>query len=112
MKLTQRHLAAIYSMLAAMPPFDRYSLPSDAVVQFKVNRSGQAKGTYEPDPYLITVSKSEHADYQDVVHTVAHEMVHLALDRVGEEHHANHGAQFNRLGAECCNLWNWDFKAF
>lgn len=112
MKLTQRHLASIYSMLAAMPPFDRYSLPSDAVIQFKVIPKGMAKGTYEPDPYLITVSRNQHVDYQDVVHTIAHEMTHLVLDRVGEEHHANHGAQFNRLGAEVCNLWNWDFKSF
>lgn len=112
MKLTQRHLQAIYSMLAAMPPFDRYHLPSDAVIQFKVNRSAMAKGTYEPDPHTITVSKPEHADYQDVVHTVAHEMCHLALERRGERTHADHCSAFNALGAEVCNLWNWDFKTF
>lgn len=112
MKLTQRHLQAIYSMLVALPPFDRFNLPSDAIVQFKVNRSRMTKGLYEPDPHTISVSRQEHKDYQDVVHTVAHEMCHLALERIGEGDHSDHGAAFNALAAECCNLWNWDFKTF
>ena len=112
MKLTQRHLQAIYSMLAAMPPFDRYKLPSDARVQFKINRSAMTKGTYEPDPHTITVSRDEHSDYQDVVHTVAHELTHLALEVAGKRDHANHCAEFNALAAEVCTKWNWDFKTF
>lgn len=112
MKLTRHMLAQVYSMLAAMPPFDRFNLPSDASIQFKVNRSGMAKGTYEPDPNTITISKPEHKDYQDVVGTVAHEIVHLALERRGSRDHSNHDAEFNALAAEVCNLWNWNFKEF
>lgn len=102
----------MYSMLAAMPPFDRYNLPSDARVEFSIYRSAMHKGSYEPDPHTIKISKPEHKDYQDVLLTMAHEMVHMALEIRGEREHACHGAAFNALGAEVCNAWNWNFKEF
>lgn len=112
MKLTPRHLAAIYSMLAALPPFDRYKLASDAKIEFRVTRADMSMGLYEPDPHTISISKPHHEYYKDVVKTMAHEMVHLALERQGKPNHSNHCSDFNALAAEVCNLWGWNFKEF
>ena len=112
MKLTRRHCAGMYSMLAAMPPFDRFDLPTDARIEFRVNRAGMHKGMYEPDPHTISISKETHDTYHDVLQTMAHEMAHLALERQGRPNHSNHCSEFNALAAQICNIWGWNFKEF
>lgn len=99
-------------MLACLPPFDRFNLPADVNIEFRVNRSSMAKGLYEPDPHQISISKPEHKDYQDTLLTMAHEMVHLALERRGASDHSNHDCDFNALAAEVCDAWGWDFRSF
>ena len=112
MKLTKRHLASMYNMLAIMPPFDRFKLASDARMEFVVNRASMSAGLYEPDPHTISISKINNKHYHDVLQTMAHEMVHLALERQGRPDHHNHCSEFNALGAEVCDLWGWNFKEF
>lgn len=112
MKLTRQHLATMYYMLAAMPPFTRYKLPSDAKIDFKINRSKMLCGSYEVDPHTITISRVLCHTYQQVLETLAHEMVHLALEQRGASDHSDHDVAFNNLAAEVCTLWGWNFPKF
>ena len=46
------------------------------------------------------------------INTLAHEMVHLCLERKGASDHADHDTDFNALAAKVCNAWGWDFRKF
>ena len=112
MKITRLALQNMYDCLAVLPPFDRFTLPLSHSIEFRVNQSKMAKGLYEPDPHQISISRIQHDSYGDVLMTLAHEMVHLALERRGASDHSNHDADFNKLGAEVCDFWGWNFKEF
>ncbi len=110
MKLTESNLRDIYQMLRGMTPFVAYKLPDE--VEFKVNRSSMLMGSYEPDPDTITISRILCHSYPLVIETMGHEMVHLALERKGEESHANHGAKFLILAEKVCNEFGWKLEDF
>ena len=110
MKLTKPLLASIYDLLAGLPPFSSYKLPTD--VEFQINKSTMLFGSYDVDPHVITISSVMHTTYQSVLETMGHEMVHLALEKKGAKDHANHDAQFNALAAKVCDQWGWDFTRF
>ena len=112
MKITPRYLATMYYMLAALPPFNRFKLPSEHEVDFKINRSSMLLGSYDVDPHLIIISRVACHDYKEVMETLAHEMVHLALEQRGASDHSDHDSAFNCLAAEVCTIWGWDFKEF
>ncbi len=112
MKLTKRHLAGMYNMLASLPPFDRYKMAKDVRIDFKVTQAEMTMGLYEPDPHTICISKTQNKTYLDALQTLAHEMVHLALEVKGSSSHHNHCSEFNALAAEVCNNWGWNFKEF
>jgi len=107
-----RHIADMYHVLASLPPFTRYKLPSDAEVEFKLTRSKMLMGSYDVDPHTICVSTHLCTTYQSLFETMAHEMVHLALERKGASDHSNHDSEFNALAAEVCDAWGWNFKEF
>jgi hypothetical protein len=50
--------------------------------------------------------------YPLVIETMGHEMVHLALERKGEETHANHGAKFLILAEKVCTEFGWKLEDF
>lgn len=112
MKLTVSNLRDIYSMLRGMSPFVAYKLPDADEIEFKLNRSSMLMGSYEPDPDTITISRTICTTYPLVIETMGHEMVHLALERKGEETHANHGAQFLILAEKVCTEFGWKLEDF
>lgn len=112
MKLSRKHLSSMYNMLVVLPPFDRYKMAKDVRIDFKITHSDMSQGLYEPDPHTISISKIHNKGYNDVLQTLAHEMVHLALEVAGSPHHHNHCSEFNALAAEVCNEWGWNFKEF
>lgn len=105
-------LQGMYYALKFCEPLSRYHLPDPFKVQFSVTRSSMTCGEYDTDPHQIKISKVANADLQAVFETMAHEMVHFALERKGAKDHANHDAEFNALAAEVCDTWNWNFKTF
>ncbi len=112
MKLLPQHLAAMYSLLAEVPPFSKHRLPRWDKVEFTVTRSRMLMGSYDGDPHHICVSSTYCDTYQKTLETVAHEMIHLVLERKGSRDHSDHDSDFNAMAADVCNLWGWNFKEF
>lgn len=112
MNLQPQNLAAMYELLSGLPPFSKYDLPRWDKVEFAVTRSRMLMGSYDGDPHHICVSKTLCDTYQKALETMAHEMVHLALERKGSRDHSDHDSDFNALAADICNAWGWKFKEF
>lgn len=112
MKLMPQYLAAMYDLLAGVPPLSKYRLPRWDKVEFTVTRSRMLMGSYDGDPHHISVSSTHCDTYQKAFETMAHEMIHLALERGGSRDHSDHDSDFNALAADVCNAWGWNFKEF
>ena len=112
MKLTETQLRAIYVMLTCCPPFSRWKLPDEYRLKFKVTRSDMHMGMYEPDPHRLAISAPQHTGLAAVVETMAHELIHLKLEREGRQGHADHGPQFKAHASEVCKAWGFDESTF
>lgn len=105
-------IVQMYEMLAVTRPFTRYKLPPSNKVTFELSRSKMLMGWYDGDPHTIAISTVLNDTYQKCLETMAHEMVHLALEKKGASDHSDHDSEFNALAADVCNAWGWDFKGF
>jgi predicted SprT family Zn-dependent metalloprotease len=112
MRLSRQKLQAIYLALRLFPPFQKYKLPTD--VRFRVSRSVQMCGEYFRNckGHEIVVSSESCHTLLEVTETIAHEMVHMILERKGESDHHAHDAKFNALASEVCNTLGFDFTKF
>ena len=105
-------LEETYVYLAGLPPFSKWKLPRSTEIAFEVNRSQQMQGEYDTDPHTIKVSSYFCKTWTDVLETVAHEMVHLHLEKSGHYSHADHGKAFKRCAAQVCKSFGWDKETF
>jgi len=112
MKLTPAQVQLAYDFLRSHPPFNKWRLPESQGVILKVMNSDMCFGDYEPDPHTIRVSKTHCEHFMHVMETVAHEMVHLAAEKMGHHNHAEHDETFKTLAKEVCGLWGWKEATF
>lgn len=101
-------------MLRGLFPFVKYKLPLAKDVEFEVSRTKHMMAYWNIDcnGHVIGVSTAKCKTLTSVVESVAHEMVHVAAERMGFEDHADHDAQFLRMAADVCNSLGFDFKEF
>jgi hypothetical protein len=112
--LTPEMLAGIYDLLRATNPSRRWGLPEKHAVRFRTYRSKAERGTLERDgkDVILSVSELSNAHLHSVFETVAHEMVHLRLLRLGVKLWDRHGARFEHLAKAVCAAHGFDPKAF
>jgi hypothetical protein len=112
--LNPHSLRAAYEFLCETPPFCRWNLPDGDDVVFRVGRDPALRGWYvvERGKHLIAISRNTISHTNNLLATMAHEMVHLhlrehRLDRCGE-----HGKAFTRAAELVCRYHGWDPKLF
>lgn len=115
--VTPARLRAIYTMLLAMPPFDKWGLPEPTAIRFSVLRGADCAeySTDWKDRPEISVNMDLHIWLDQVVESVAHEMVHLrqdALERLPERHERQHNAEFRKLARVVCQSLGFDVQRF
>jgi hypothetical protein len=111
--LRPEHLAIIYDMLRAMPPFKGWKLPESDSVVFKTPMRKDVSGEYNDTlPHTITVSSARHSHFNSILLTLAHEMVHMADNVAGESCKSQHSAAFNKKAKKVCKLFGWDERNF
>lgn len=113
--LTPARLAAVYDMLRAFPPFDRWRLPPGKDVKFRVLRRKdfQAQWWIEGDRHHIDVCAPKHYRIDNLAATMAHEMLHVRQRLNGTETRgAEHNVEFNRLAALVCKKLGFDLGQF
>lgn len=112
MKLSAAILAQAYTGLSLLPPFSGWRIPAAEHVNFRITKSSMVYGTYDADPHEITISRTMCLTPADLVQTMAHEMVHIALERKGAKDHADHDASFREAAQEVCAVFGWDADKF
>jgi Zn-dependent peptidase ImmA (M78 family) len=110
--LTERHVRAVYTALAMLPPFSKWRMPDEYRIELGVSKSNRAYGLYDSDPHSITISKIQCKHFSDVIMTMAHEMVHLYLERCGDPDHSNHEGRWSETAAEVCTQFGWQTESF
>lgn len=112
MKPCEADLIAAYEYLASVEPCKSWNLPPSSAIDFEITRSQMLQGEYEPDPHTIRASSYCCKTQQDVLETVAHEMVHLHLEKAGGFNHANHCPKFKGAARKICKQFGWNLEEF
>jgi hypothetical protein len=73
--VSKKSILLAYQMLRGMEPFCDWKLPT--TIQTKVVNDSTMYGCFEDDPHTITISAARVWDVNQLVATVAHEMIHL-----------------------------------
>lgn len=113
LRLTPAILVAAYEYLRSTPPFRRWKLPDADDVEFHVLRTREMFADCETTvagQHIIRVSTGKVGRTGTLIESMAHEMVHVYLDRRGVK--AHHGAAFRRCAARICRVHGFDPKTF
>lgn len=116
--LTKETLAAAYDYLHSTPPFSRWNLPDSEDVVFKLSRRSREYGRYQWDGERHTITASVHGMSHTItlMRFMAHEMVHLYLEKMGWESRAHseevHNHAFRKFATQVCKHHGFDPKAF
>lgn len=110
--LTRETLAAAYDLLDLTAPFDKWNLPPSDEVKFEVTNHKDRHGDqHEGPPHTIRVSRYHIGRLTSLIETVAHEMVHVHVDRSGIKE-APHGPAFRKYASQVCRHHGFDPKLF
>jgi len=106
--LTPEIIAAAYTYLRSTPPFNRWKLPPAHDIKFKVTKSMTDAGYCAGSEIGISEKCSAHT--HSLLSTMAHEMIHIYLDRRGVK--AHHGPEFQRCAKRICDVHGFDSKRY
>lgn len=112
--LTPETLAGAYDYLCATEPFKGWNLPASEDVAFSVVRSPSLRGWYKcvSGKHVIAISSRCIGFSDNLIRTMAHEMVHLHQRDSRMETNGEHNAAFLKLAARICSIHGFDPKLF
>src|SRR3990167_2062929 len=116
MNLSPDILRATYAYLRALPPFSRWRLPKAEEMKSSVRGSRdevtigrhQAPIKGSSDCHEIRVSRRKISHTANLIQTMAHEIVHVAVDIHHPEDRSSNGANFKRRAAQVCKIHGFD----
>lgn len=77
--ITPGRIQAVYTMLAAFPPFCRWPMPHPALVTFRASDDLTVQGVYRRTTagrHVIEINRHTVVALAQMIETVAHEMAH------------------------------------
>jgi hypothetical protein len=113
--ITTEMLARAYHYLEATQPFRKWNMPDADDVVFRAIKDPAVRGWFQIDRigrYTIALSSRCIGHTENLMRTMAHEMIHLHQADVKMETGAEHNAAFYRLAAQVCKAHGWDVKDF
>ena len=113
--LTPDRLAAVYEMLRAFPPFNRWRLPPGADIRFHVTKTNahDAEWWLEDDRHHIALSEKRAGHIATIIRNMGHEMIHVKQRQAKTETRGvEHNAEFRRISKRLCQHYGWDLKEF
>jgi predicted SprT family Zn-dependent metalloprotease len=99
-------------MLVQVHPMKTWRLPPSQDVVFKVNDDPTCYGQYEPDPHTITLSRAKLEHLDNVIKTMAHEVVHLKLYQMRSKSWETHDHNFAKYAVLISEEFGFDPKEF
>jgi hypothetical protein len=109
LRLTPEVLKAAYEYLCTTRPFCNWNMPDADDVRFVVSKA-HLYGYSRDDRLEIGVSTYRVATSATLLETMAHEMVHVHLDRRKVKSH--HGKGFRTAARQVCREHGFEFKRF
>lgn len=114
--VTVKRMRAIYTMLLAFPPFDRWDMPPADQVRFFVLRDLRAMGVYNSgDKHHIGIHPDTHWTLHTFVATMAHEMAHMRQEIIGKRpatKDEQHNRAFYAIARQICTKLGLDPERF
>lgn len=106
-------LASAYELLHETEPFARWRIPDAEDVTFLITRSRDVRGTWahQNDRHVITISETNVGRLDNLVRTMAHEMVHAYIHEL-KIREGDHGPAFRKLAHLVCKHHGFDPKEF
>lgn len=111
--LTPDILESAYELLRTTPPFKAWKLPhpDDLAFTVSMDRTCHAKfHAWTNGEKQISVSAFYIKGFQELLPTMAHEMVHLRQEMTG--HTDGHGAWFQKWARLVCDRHGWNLATF
>lgn len=109
-------VAAAYDYLCGTLPFKRWKLPESDYFAIHVtehtDRFGHFDDKNDRGIWVIGVSTTHTKTYGQLLSTIAHEMVHIRLKRMGFKDWAQHGYRFRRLAMQVCRWHGLPLEGF
>lgn len=116
MKLTPEHLVGAYEYLRHVPPARRWKLPHADEVEFRViqHQKHEADHMFWRDRHTIRVAANHITSTNNLLATMAHEMIHAYQDGVTKtgSWRVPHNAEFRRLAMLMCRHHGWNIHFF
>ena len=115
--MNEKQLRAIYTMLRAFHPFNRWGLPPSEKVRFYLLVDEDlAQFSLDDDGKMyIAINPDKHLTLQQAIESVAHEMVHMRqemLERLSDNPAKHHNADFRRMAKSVCRSLGFDIQRF
>lgn len=108
--VTETSIIGCYDMLRCIYPFSDWDLPDE--IEVNVLEDFTAYGEFV-DPNEINISKTLVWNIDNLMRTVAHEMIHLKQHRMGKFDENNpHDTLFWRMAREVCLSAGWTQEGF
>lgn len=109
--LTPEILESAYRFLQTTPPFNAWKLPHADAISFRVLRTPHlGECDSKNGKHTISISTKRVGHTYTLLEVMAHEMVHLHLDRKGVR--AEHGRDFKYNAGRVCQYHGFDPKSF
>ena len=109
--VSKRTVLLAYQMLRGMTPFCEWKLPTK--IETKVVHDLSMYGCFEDSPNTITISTAKVWDVEQLVATVAHEMIHLHQHKLKQLSDTNpHDAFFMEQARIVCVCLGFDKENF
>lgn len=105
MIVTEKSMRAAYRFLKDSV-FNDVPLPSVDSMEFRKTSIKGYLGYYTFPPHKISISR-KHTSYCHLLQTMAHEMIHAALEQTGAHGHEEHNAPFKALAEAVCIDMGW-----
>ncbi len=118
--VTKKTMARAYELLKGLKPFKDWSLPPRSKVTFAFVREKNVLGFYQPiEEGKHTIEISKGVSLNDLMLTMAHEMVHMKQCLQGRKTIEKkdtqedwHDKEFRKLAREVCRNLGFKIKEF
>lgn len=110
--ITPDNVEAAYNYLKLTDPFIGMRLPESDELGFKIIKDPKTFADFSVDDgvRIIRVNDQLHGHTATLMATVAHEMIHVYQDIIGDRGH--HNALFKRVAKRVCQIHGFDPKTF
>ena len=97
-----------YKYLRSMPPMLDWNLPPAHKIIFVVDDDPELMGSMDVEPITIHLSTYHQETFNNLVRTLAHEMVHLKLYLDGKTNYDKHDMTFRKYMSKFNSVMGYD----